>query len=219
MNERRTLLLKVEQLNGDYKDSQNQLTEITAHKRESDKQFEELRNRITVVAELFEKKPIKQKYSFEVLCDFIHDKAKRLFTKYENAVKEKKSMQEEKSYYFQRKIQELQKEKEQNKESLQAVKKNLIPKISNLLNKSFNTQDIDRLSSSFMREITDDLEYQFNKYKQDFFKNQQNQERIKELQMMVDRLSNLNGHQNSQGNYTNIVDQKAVNSYGQTVES
>lgn len=112
MNERRTLLLKVEQLNGDYKDSQNQLTEITAHKRESDKQFEELRNRITVVAELFEKKPIKQKYSFEVLCDFIHDKAKRLFTKYENAVKEKKSMQEEKSYYFQRKIQELQKEKE-----------------------------------------------------------------------------------------------------------
>lgn len=56
------------------------------------------------MAELFEKKPIKQKYSFEVLCDFIHDKAKRLFTKYENAIKEKKTMQEEKSFYFQRKI-------------------------------------------------------------------------------------------------------------------
>jgi hypothetical protein len=45
-----------------------------------------------VVAELFEKKPIKQRYSFEVLSDFIHDKAKRLFNKYENAVKEKKSL-------------------------------------------------------------------------------------------------------------------------------
>jgi len=42
------------------------------------------------VAEFFEKKPIKQKYSFEVLCDFIHDKAKRLFNKYESALKEKK---------------------------------------------------------------------------------------------------------------------------------
>lgn len=92
MNERRTLLLKVEQLDADYKDSQNQFNDISSQKRENDKQFEELRNRITIVAELFEKKPIKQKYSFEVLCDFIHDKAKRLFTKYENAIKEKKTM-------------------------------------------------------------------------------------------------------------------------------
>lgn len=45
---------------------------------------EEIRQKITVVAELFEKKEIKQKYSFEVLCDFIYDKAKRLFSKYEN---------------------------------------------------------------------------------------------------------------------------------------
>ena len=36
---------------------------------------------------------------------------------------------------------------------------------------------------------------------------------------MVDRLSNLNGYQNSQGNYTNVVDQKAVNTFGQTVMS
>ena len=52
---------------------------------------EEIRQRITEVAELFEKKEIKQKYSFEVLCDFIHDKAKRLFSKYDNVVKETKS--------------------------------------------------------------------------------------------------------------------------------
>jgi len=49
------------------------------------------------VAELFEKKPINTKYSFEVLCDFITDKAKRLFTKYEAASKEKKA---DKSYHY-----------------------------------------------------------------------------------------------------------------------
>jgi hypothetical protein len=42
------------------------------------------------VAELFEKKEIKQKYSFEVLCDFIYDKAKRLFTKYDALLKDQK---------------------------------------------------------------------------------------------------------------------------------
>ena len=62
--------------------------------------MEDIRKRITKVAELFERKEIKQKYSFEVLCDFIHDKAKRLFTKYENVSKEKKIMQEEKNFYF-----------------------------------------------------------------------------------------------------------------------
>ena len=62
---------------------------------EKTKQLEELRNRITTIAELFEKKQIKQKYSFEVLCDFIHDKSKRLFTKYENVVKERKALKED----------------------------------------------------------------------------------------------------------------------------
>lgn len=59
---------------------------------ERNDELEEIRQKITKVAELFERKEIKQKYSFEVLCDFIHDKAKRLFTKYENVSKEKKVM-------------------------------------------------------------------------------------------------------------------------------
>ena len=54
--------------------------------------MEDIRVRITEVAELFEKKEIKQKYSFEVLCDFIHDKAKRLFGKFENALSEIKAL-------------------------------------------------------------------------------------------------------------------------------
>lgn len=48
----------------------------------------EVRRRITEVAELFEKKEIKQHYSFEVLCNFVFDKAKRLFSKFDNAMNE-----------------------------------------------------------------------------------------------------------------------------------
>ena len=52
--------------------------------KEKESQLEFIRQRITVIAEIFEKKEIKQLYSFEVLCDFIHDKSKRLFKKYED---------------------------------------------------------------------------------------------------------------------------------------
>lgn len=45
----------------------------------------ELRERLTEVAEIFEKKKINQMYSFEVLCDFIFDKAKRIMHKFESA--------------------------------------------------------------------------------------------------------------------------------------
>jgi hypothetical protein len=58
--------------------------------KEKEDKLEDLRSRITVVAEVFEKKPIKQRYSFEVLCDFINDKAKRMLSKYDSAIKEKK---------------------------------------------------------------------------------------------------------------------------------
>ena len=52
---------------------------------------------MTEVAELFEKKEIRQRYSFEVLSDFIYDKAKRLFTKYENVTKENKALNQDKN--------------------------------------------------------------------------------------------------------------------------
>ncbi len=67
---------------------------------EKQAEVEEVRDKITKVAELYERKPINQRYSFEVLCDFISDKAKRMLSKYEAVSKEKKIMQEEKSYYF-----------------------------------------------------------------------------------------------------------------------
>lgn len=50
-------------------------------------EIEEIRAKVTRVAEFFERKPITQKYTFEVLCDFINDKAKRLVSKYDALAK------------------------------------------------------------------------------------------------------------------------------------
>lgn len=87
-----------EDLEGQIKESHKSLEEslekIIAMEKEGDskaKEVEYIRTRITEVAELFERKEIKQKYSFEVLCDFIYDKAKRLFSKYDATVTELKS--------------------------------------------------------------------------------------------------------------------------------
>jgi hypothetical protein len=56
-------------------------------------EIDDIRHKITRVAELYERKPITQKYSFEVLCDFISDKAKRLFSKYDQLHRELESRQ------------------------------------------------------------------------------------------------------------------------------
>lgn len=107
LKERRQLMEAVEQLEESSKVSHKSLEEALERVGEYDRklndkveEFEDLRLKITRIAELFERKEIKQKYSFEVLCDFIFDKAKRLFAKYENVSKDKKVMQEEKSFYF-----------------------------------------------------------------------------------------------------------------------
>ena len=99
-------------------------------------EMEDLRERITKVAELFERKEIKQKYSFEVLCDFIHDKAKRLFAKYDTVSKERKIMQEEKNFYFQRKVDQLEQENFSMKETNRAAERiihEIIPQLGQLL--------------------------------------------------------------------------------------
>jgi len=94
-----------------------------------------LRSRITVVAELFEKKPIKQTYSFEVLCDFIHDKAKRLFAKYDNAVKDKKVTVEEKAQHYQKKLKNLEVDNLQMRDTVTLLRAQMVPKIIAMLNK------------------------------------------------------------------------------------
>jgi hypothetical protein len=131
---------QLEQANGPRMDLQTQV-------QERDTQLEDLRNRITVVAELFEKKTIKQRYSFEVLCDFVHDKAKRLFSKYESALKEKKAMQDEKSFYYQRKLQELESESELNNQTIGFLKSVILPKMAALVGKNLRNHDLDRMSN------------------------------------------------------------------------
>ena len=107
ISERRGLMELIENLESQSKESHhnmekalNKVSLLEKDLEEKTNEMEDIRERITKVAELFERKEIKQKYSFEVLCDFIHDKAKRLFTKYETVSKERKVMQEEKNFYF-----------------------------------------------------------------------------------------------------------------------
>jgi hypothetical protein len=50
-----------------------------------------------------------------VLCDFIIDKATRLFNKYDTVSKEKKLMQEESQVYFRQKVEDLESENKEAK--------------------------------------------------------------------------------------------------------
>ncbi len=93
LNERQQLLKLCEDLEKQIKEShrslEDSLEKIFTLEKEiarKEKEVEDVRTRVTEIAELFERKEIKQRYSFEVLCDFIFDKAKRLFQKYELAV-------------------------------------------------------------------------------------------------------------------------------------
>lgn len=130
VDERRGLIQRLEQLEKETSDNQTQYGESQSQIKERDQQLEELRSRITVIAELFEKKPIKQRYSFEVLCDFVHDKAKRLFNKYENSIKDKKGNSE-----LQRQISKLENEVKNLQEYPNMLQKIVVPTAMTLLNR------------------------------------------------------------------------------------
>ena len=126
-----------------------------------------MRERITKVAELFERKEIKQKYSFEVLCDFIHDKAKRLFAKYDAASKERKIMQEEKNFYFQRKLDQLEQENFSMKETNRAAERiihELLPNLAGLLDRP--VMQSNELSEYFYaRQVLEQVEIEYRTLK------------------------------------------------------
>ena len=114
----------------------NKVGNLEKDNQEKVLELEDIRARVTKVAELFERKEIKQKYSFEVLCDFVHDKAKRLFSKYDNLAKERKVMQEEKNFYFQRKLDQLEQENYGMKETTRTAERiihELVPNMAQLL--------------------------------------------------------------------------------------
>ena len=73
-----------------------------------------------------------------MLCDFIDDKAKRLFSKYDAVSKERKVMQEEKNFFFQRKLDALEQENFTMKETNRAAERiihEIIPNLVNLLDR------------------------------------------------------------------------------------
>lgn len=69
-------------------------------------------------------------------------------------------MQEEKSFYYQRKIQELEKESQDNIQTITFLKSVIIPKMAALVGKSLH--GVDRLSNQFLSEIFDEVAFQFN---------------------------------------------------------
>lgn len=93
-------------------------------------QLTDIHQRLTRVASLFERKQIKQKYTFIVLCDFIHDKAKRLFAKYEAATIERK--QGDQGIYLQRKLDQIEQENYAMKETNRAAERIIHETIPNL---------------------------------------------------------------------------------------
>ena len=130
------LEVQVKESHKNLEKAQDKVTVAEREVEEKVTEMEDIRKRVTKVAELFERKEIKQKYSFEVLCDFIFDKAKRLFNKYDTVAKERKIMQEEKNFYFQRKLDQLEQENFQMKETSRAAERilhELIPNIAQLL--------------------------------------------------------------------------------------
>ena len=136
-----------------------------------DAQLEELRNRITTIAELFEKKPIKQRYSFEVLCDFVHDKAKRLFTKYENAVKDKKALQNDDKTG--RKMFKLEQEIKSLKEHAKFLKNTIVPTLLTMLNKENHNDDLEEVNPQFIRQLLLETEYEFKRMRKEVHDNGQ----------------------------------------------
>lgn len=174
-------------------ETSQKLNDAQVNLKDREAQLDEIRSRITVVAELFEKKPIKQRYSFEVLCDFIHDKAKRLFSKYENAMKEKKHFNDDKVNYYHRKISALEVENEKLKDSSNLLRVHVIPKLANLVNKSLKTHssDVERLGGTFVRELLDEVVFQHNKLSTSnatlTAQNLQHQDKLKHLQALLEQ--------------------------------
>lgn len=113
-----------------------------------------------MIAELFEKKPIKQRYSFEVLCDFVHDKAKRLFNKYENAVNDKKARHDGNQY--QRKVQHLESDLTNMQEVSNILTKIVVPTVQSILNRGLQDEQ-KSLSAPFIKQLMADLEYYVKK--------------------------------------------------------
>lgn len=207
ISERRNLMEMVENQESQVKESNRQMDKalskvgnLEKEVQEKTHELEDIRERVTKVAELFERKEIKQKYSFEVLCDFVHDKAKRLFSKYDNLAKERKVMQEEKNFYFQRKLDQLEQENFSMKETNRAAERiihEMLPNLAQLLDRPM-IQNRELSEYYFGRQVLEQLEIEFRTLKKS---HNILQERNDELRAQMDAFTRDNIHKRPPSNY------------------
>ena len=81
-----------------------------------------------------------------MLCDFIHDKSKRLFNKYDSAIKEKKAAlsQSSKGHLA-----------SEYADLIELLRSYIIPRMLGLTNKRANPTDM--LNPNFLKSLFDDL--------------------------------------------------------------
>lgn len=63
-------------------------------------QMDLLKQKISIIAEIFEKREIDQKYTVDILCDFIYDKSKRVMSKCDQLTHENEVIKNEQSFYY-----------------------------------------------------------------------------------------------------------------------
>jgi len=96
-----------------------------------------------------------------VLCDFINDKAKRLFNKYESALKEKKQLQQDSqgSVFVKQKMAQMEKENVAQTDIISLLKNYIVPRMVVLTGKRFHNNELSKLSVNLLRELFDDIDY------------------------------------------------------------
>lgn len=126
-----------------------------------------------------------------MLCDFVHDKAKRLFAKYESAVKEKKVLQNDDKNG--RKIYKLEQEIHSMREHTKFLKQTVLPSLATLLNKESHDEDDDQFNLQLARQLLLEVEYEFKQQRKELHDNSQtiqsNLQKIDSLQRALDQVN------------------------------
>ena len=119
--------------------------------------LEVLKQKIVAITAIFEKKQVDSKYSPEILCDFILDKAKKVTSKLAVLTEENKVLQSEQSFYVKRKLGKLTDEIAKYKKSEESLCNVVLPKIRELLR-------VDASSSVTVESLVNQLEAKYRKY-------------------------------------------------------